>query len=188
LKRYGVVFAVIALALAAGCARRTAGPESRAATATASAPVDPTFEDTQHGFAVTILKDWTARKDEDPPNVLTLAGPHDAKLAIAVPKLPPHVPGIIPLPAVEKGYVDDVRKRLRNVQETESAAIKVAGCPARRFAISGGDSDAGARTLVVVAIVNGDRLYIVSGEGPAYQQQTVRAGVEAIRASWKWIK
>jgi hypothetical protein len=177
--RCGVVFAVM-LAVLGGC-KHTVKPKP------ATAPAGPTFVDPEHGFEVAVPKGWTQKKSVGPEDVLTLADDKGAELAIAVPKLPPHLPGIIPLPAVEKGYVDDVRKRLSDVTEPESGAIRVADAFARRFAITGTD-ETGPRKLLAVAIVKGDRLYIITGDGPADQYENVRKGVEATIASWSWIK
>ena len=119
--------------------------------------------------------------------MLTLEDGGGAELAIAVPHLPAHIPGIIPLPAVEKGYVDDVKKRLTDVKETESNATRVAGATARRFAITGDDSS-GERKLLVFAIVKGDHLYIVTGEAPADHFAPASSATQRAADSWKWTK
>src|SRR5262249_44516184 len=99
-----------------------------------------------------------------------------------------HIPGIIPLPVVQSGYVDDVRKRLKDVQVTQTQPIKVAGASARRFAISGTDADGKTKELLVIAIVKGDRLYIVTGEAPADSFDAAKDAVDQVGACWKWIK
>jgi hypothetical protein len=88
---------------------------------------------------------------------------------------------------VEKGYVDDVKKRLKDVKESESVATKVAGASARRFAISGSDA-AGQRKLLVFAIVKGDHLYIVTGEAPADHFDPASDATQRVADSWKWTK
>jgi hypothetical protein len=199
--RAGVLTAVLLIGVA-GCRHRTAAAAtsgaSTASTASTTSPATQTtvassrpsgtrFQDAAHGFATTCPDAWTRRDANGPEDVLSLAGPGGAELSIAVPKLPAHVPGIIPLPAVQDGYVDDVRKRLADVTVTESAATRVTGASARRFAITGRDQG-GPRKLLVIAIVKGDHLYIVTGEGPADRYDAVKQGVERVAQSWTWLK
>src|SRR4051794_32642570 len=102
---------VIAAVLLAGCltgcrgrhAAAHASPATQklpaAATRSPAAGQSELFQDPQHGFAVRYPANWTLR--QDPENVFTAdarandeTGP---ELSIAVPNLPPHVPGMIPL-------------------------------------------------------------------------------------------
>src|SRR5947208_1975194 len=80
----------------------------RAAT---SAPQGKTFQDAKNAFAVRYPSDWSTR--QTPENVLTIdARTGDAtgpEISVAVPKLGVHVPGLIPLPAVQSGYVSNLR-------------------------------------------------------------------------------
>ena len=188
------IFAMVMLA--AGCRERkaaaapaeTSGKGAVVATThetPSSAEADKSFEDAQHHFATVYPATWTTRKDD--ANVLC-ASNNSAELDIAVPKLPAHIPGIIPLPAVQNGYVDDVRKRLKNVKTTSGEPIRVAGATARKFGISGVDDSGKTKNLLVIAIVKGDHLYIVTGEAPADSFDAARDAVERVAASWKWIK
>lgn len=145
------------------------------------------FEDKQHGFSINVPEKWKSTNNKNSEDVLTLAGEKDVELTIAVPKLPPHIPGIIPLPGVESGYVDDVKKRMQDVKTTESNAVKVAGATARKFAIEG-KANGKQIKLLAIAIVKGDALYIVTGEGPADQFDAVKSAVEEVEKSWKWNK
>jgi hypothetical protein len=172
----------------AGCRHRAAAAATVTATqpSVAKAPANSrVFDDKDHGFSALVPADWKEKTDEQ--NVLTVDGPKGEEFDIAVPKLPPHIPGMLPLTAIESGYVDDVRKRLKDVEEGESTAVKVAGASARRFEITGKD-DAGERKLLVFAIAKGDHLYIITGEGPADRYDAVKSASENAAASWKWTK
>lgn len=147
------------------------------------------FDDKNHGFTLLHPTEWTRRKDDDPQNVLTIdrtAGKlQGAEIDVSVPKLPPHIPDLIPLMAVEKGYVKDVRKRLKNVNETDSQSVKIDGASARRFVLTGEDNN-GPRKLLVLAIVNGDHLYVVTLDSPADEFPTAQPAFDLIARTWKW--
>jgi len=188
--RFGVAALMVTLsaAMAGGCRHRAAAAATVTTTqqSAAQAPMNSrVFDDKDHGFSTSVPAEWKEQKDEQ--SVLAVAGPNGEELAIAVPKLPPHIPGMIPLGAVESGYVDDVRKRLKDVTEGESCDVKVAGANARRFEVTGKD-DHGERTLLVYAIAKGDHLYIITGESPADRYDTVKSATENAAATWKWTK
>ncbi len=185
---------VLATTAAGGCRHRAASPASpRAMKVSASMPATtPATTDAArvrkyegHGFTTEVPSDW--KEFTDPQSALALKGPSEMELDLAVPHLPPHVPGIIPLPAVQSGYVDDLKKRMTNVKLVESTAPSVAGAYARRFAIEGAENGA-AKKLLVYAIVKGDHLYIVTGEGPAEQFDKLVPVVNRVADSWKWNK
>src|SRR5205085_1603141 len=110
---------VFAAAMCAGCRHSIAESDTTrpAATTRAAAADDKTFDDDRDHFRLSYPSSWTARKV--PENVLTIDAvandPAGPEISFAVPHLGPHVPGMIPLPAVEKGYLDDLKKRLKNV-------------------------------------------------------------------------
>ncbi len=152
---------------------------------------DPVFEngrfvDAKHRFSVAYPKDWKAAKCDSAEDVLTLQKAQSkGEISIAVPSLPPHIPGMIPLGSVESGYVDDVKKRMKNVKEIETNAVRLDGIAARRFVITGQDKS-GKRKLVVLAMMKGDRLFVMTGEGPENEFAAVETGFEQVERSWKW--
>ena len=171
-----------------GCrhgARKPLGPT------TSSAAANRKFEDGAHGFALTIPDGWQRKPiedSEDSEDVLELSGPAAAELSVAVPKLPPHVPGFIPLGAVQNGYVQDVRRRMTDVTTSDEPAMKVAGVAARRFTVAGTDKSGAARKMQVLIFARGDTLFIVTGEGPAQQFEPLKSAVDRLAASWNWLK
>jgi hypothetical protein len=182
-------------AIAAGCqhespragAAAAAVPSTAPATSVANANI---FRDPIRGFSVLYPADWVLRNDPDPENVLTIdANAHDPNgpdLVIVVPKLPPHVPGIIPLPAVEHGYIEDLKKHMKNVTRLEDQRVKVAGALGRRFIVSG-ERASGLRKLVVLITVRGDRLYIMTGEAAPADYAAVRRAFDMAESSWSWL-
>jgi hypothetical protein len=176
---------MLLMAASAGCRHRAA--TTRPAPAPAAKFDIKTFADRDHGFSTSVPAKWAAK--QDPQNVLTLDGPNDAQLSIAVPKLPAHIPGFIPLPPVQSGYVDDLRKRLTDVKASPGENVPFTGGTARRFEASGVEAKAGAtRKLSVLLITRGDHLYIVTGEAPAAEFSKVRDIVDSVATSWTWMK
>jgi hypothetical protein len=170
----------LSVALTAGCRHRAAAP----GVAPAAARMDARrFE--SHGFSTMVPAKWSAK--QDPQNVLALIGAGGAELDIAVPKLPAHIPGFIPLAAVKSGYVDDLNKRLKDVTVSDERDLRIDGAAAHEFIADGAAPD-GPRKLAVLLITRGDRLYIVTGEAPAKEFSKVQNAVSAVAASWQWIK
>ena len=193
--RAAALLMLVASTIAAGgCRHRTASPASSSAM-TASSTMPSTTQAAVaagscrryecHSFSTDVPSDW--KEFKDPESVLALKGPSNVELDLAIPHLPPHVPGIIPLPAVQSGYVDDVKKRMTNVKLVESTSPSVAGAYARRFTIEGTDKGT-PKKLLVYAIVKGDHLYVVTGEGPADQFDKLVPVVNRVADSWKWTK
>jgi len=152
-----------------------------------AADSDDKFVDEKHGFSVKYTDPWKKRNNESKQDVLTLRRDEaKGEITIAVPHLPPHIPGLIPLQAVEKGYVDDVKKRMKNVSETESKPVKIAGASGRRFTVNG-ELDGQQRTIGVYVLLKGDTLYVMSSESPADVFEDVKTAFEQIARSWKWI-
>jgi len=149
---------------------------------------DGKFQDKTHKFAIEYPDGWTERKptgDEDV--VLLKCEGHKGEISVAVPKLPPHIPGLIPLQSVEKGYIDDVKKRMKDVKVTESKPVKIAGAFGRQFALRGVAPD-GKRAIAALALLKGDTLYIMSAESPSDEAEDTRQAFEQIARSWKWLE
>ena len=173
------VLALFGLAALVGCAPKTVQKSAPAG--------DGKFVDQAHKFSVEFPKPWKQKNNVGKEDVLTIG--RDGKkgeIAIAVPKLPFHIPGMIPLEGVEKGYIDNAKKRLKNVKVMESKPVKIAGVNARRFSLEG-DAAEGHRKLAVLAIVNGDTVYIVTGESGDAEFHDVLSAFEQVARSWKWM-
>jgi hypothetical protein len=181
------VLLIVAAIAASGCGHKAPKDPAPASSVSESAN-DGRFTDQKHKFAIAYTKPWTERKPTGPDDVVSLKRDDlKGEIAIAVPKLPAHIPGMIPLPSVEKGYIDDLKKRMKNVKETETQPVKIAGAFGRRFVIEG-DESGGKKKLAVLAIVRGDTLYIMTAECPESEFEDVRGAFEQVARSWKWIE
>ena len=172
--------------VAVGCRPRQDPPApSRAPLATA--PAVGTF--TGQGVRLNYPTQWTPVSSND--FVLRLvpadAARHAAAPAVSldVPKLPPHIPGFIPLGAVVNGYIDDMKKQHAGVHVEESTATKVAGANARRVRSTWQQA---GRTLSEDAVltVHGDRVYIFRANARAEEADAARTVLDGILDSVIW--
>ena len=173
--------AILVLVALVGCGPKAQPLEHR------EIPNDGKFLDQKNKFAVEYPEPWTERKPSAGEDVLLLKRKDfKGEISVAVPKLPPHIPGLIPLQSVEKGYIDDVKKRLKDVLVTESKPVKLSGAFGRQFALTGEGSH-GKHSITALALLKGDTLYIISAESPANEAEDTRAAFEQVARSWKWL-
>jgi hypothetical protein len=194
----GLFGSLLLLAAGVECARPggdVAGADGALGVGKTAKPGTHLYENRDANFRVAYPAVWTSRTD--PRNVLTV-GPAvssdgeqelTAELGIAVPKLPFHLPGIVPLGEVEKGYVEDLKKQYSGVKTAKSADVKFPDAAARRFVVTA-TSKAGPRTFDVLAVYRAstDKLYVVTSGAPTADAQTATAVMEQVVSSWQWIK
>ncbi|HLL87673.1 MAG TPA: hypothetical protein VK324_00055 [Tepidisphaeraceae bacterium] len=162
-----------------------------------TAPDVQTYENRDADVAIAYPGDWVTRSN--PRSVLSVgpkvASPADEpatpELNVAVPKLPFHIPGMIPLGEVERGYVDDVKKRHTDVRVVRSDAIPFDKANARRFVLSGRPNEGGPERLYDVLVVyrgSTDKLYVITSESPAPDAAVAHRVLDDVLASWRWLK
>jgi len=110
----------------------------------------------------------------------------DHWLTVDDPDLPPHIPGFIPLGAVEAGFVNDLRKRYKDLHETSSAACELDGASARRI-VANGTGKTGAVSVNAIVCVRGDSVYVIDAESDATGEKIVRQAFDQVFASFRWI-
>jgi hypothetical protein len=144
-----------------------------------------TTEFTGPGIQLSYPSGWSPVPSDE--LVLRLAPPSASKtvVSIDVPKLPPHIPGLIPLGAVVNGYVDDLKKQDPHVNVEQPVEIKVAGANARRV---GSTRTVDGSPLVEDAVltVHGDRVYIFRANSESSGQQDARNALDALIDSVQW--
>jgi hypothetical protein len=190
--------AVMALLVFGGptaCRASAVAPSTAPAT---SQPADALaavkFESAPYAFSVEYPGNWTPiNKGGDFVLALVPAATKgkDAgsplELDIEVPKLPPHIPGMIPIGSVADGYIDDLKKRYPETHVDERIAVTVAGGNARRVVSSMKDQNRPWRDMAVLAC-HSDRVYIFSADCSVEDYATTRAAFDSLVASMKWTK
>ena len=147
------------------------------------------FASKAHGIRLAYPADWKAAPSKD---YVLLLVPADAKndstgksISLDVPKLPPHMPGMIPLGLVVNGYMDDLKKPHPGIAVEKPAAASVAGANARRVR-STWKSEAQSRVEDAVLTVHGDRVYIFRADSEAAEAERMRQKLEGVLATVTW--
>ena len=126
---------------------------------------------------------WSRASSDEYVLKLVSPAPGDASISLDVPKLPPHVPGFIPLGLVVNGYIDDLKKQHAGVVVSDPASMKVAGANARRVTSTWIDAGGQSRAEHAVLTVHGDRVYIFRANDP--DEDALQAS-DKILSSVKW--
>src|SRR5688572_17346357 len=133
---------VVLVGLVVAC-RPGRTPEPREGETSLSPSTQPAgrateFASREHGIRLSYPADWEAVQYSDPEYILVLvpsaseAERNNPVVSLDVPKLPPHIPGLIPLGMVVNGYADDLKKQYPGVKVNPPVSTKVAGANARR--------------------------------------------------------
>ncbi len=191
--------ALAALALASGCGQKqvahapdqSAHAPSLPSTSapppqTAHAPTSRPFSGP--GVQLAYGGDWHATDTADYALVIVPEGAgksSDASVTVEIPKLPPHVPGLIPLGSVVNGYIDDIKKQHTDAQVEKPEAMKIAGVNARRV-VSTWKADGKAVSEDAVLAIHSDHVYIFRANADEANRDRAKAELDALLQSVQW--
>ncbi len=210
-----MAMALLALAILMSCAERKEAPAQPASPARALAETPSTqpatspsaatqsFQSAVGHFEIAYSSDWKVKggtssssgdyqgKKVNDTTVLTLL-PADAKngernIAVDLPELPVHIPGLIPLGLVVRGYTNDLRKQHPDLKIEESAPATVPARRAHRVRLTWKQNDRGFFDMAVL-VVHGNRILIFSADGDADGYDEIRKVFDSIITSIKWLK
>jgi hypothetical protein len=102
-----------------------------------------------------------------------------------MPDLPFHIPGLIPLSAVEQGFVADVKRRYNHAIVDPPADRLIDGQTARLIRARQ-DGVPGAVVLALLC-VHGDRVYVIDAETDIAGASAAQAAFDTVVDSWQWI-
>lgn len=179
------------LATIAGCqpkhARQSAEPVRQRKTTTTAPASSPTqSEFAGPGIRLTYpAAPWTPAPSKDYALLLTPKSPDGNSISLEVPKLPAHLPGFIPIPAVVNGYTDDLKKQHPGISIEKPVPIKVAGADGRRVR-SSWPADQPPRAEDAVLIVHGDRVYIFRANAAQAGNAESSHALDGILGSVQW--
>ncbi len=144
------------------------------------------FVAAKNGFALKYPAGWQAIKG---PEVLDIEQKSFAHrlLTVDVPFIPPHLPGMITLARIEKGFWDDLKKRMSNVQIISSGPQTMVESQARRLKATAMQGDVPMSIDAVVAMRK-EHVYILSSETDTPGAADGDAALEMILTSWKWTQ
>jgi hypothetical protein len=142
------------------------------------------------GLQLAYSSDWQPTASGDADYALMLVprenvNGSDVSLSVEIPKLPPHIPGMIPLGSVVKGYIDDVKKQHPGVHVEPPVATKLAGANARRVTSTWTDSGKGLSEEAVLT-VRSDRVYIFRANADEPNRQRAAHALDELLGSVQW--
>lgn len=126
---------------------------------------------------------WERVGSED--YVLVLKGNGGAEISLDVPKLPAHVPGLIPLGLVVNGYQDDLKKQVGVLDKRELPPP--GGVLGEKAKMVRSAWDGGAMQETAVIVVHDDHVYILRGRSDAEHERATRETMGQMVGSWRWV-
>jgi hypothetical protein len=147
-----------------------------------------TFDRPDLGVKLDWPAGWAKRSSDD--FVLLLArdgGDAPSTLSLDVPDLPPHIPGMIPVPSVRGGYLDDLRKAVGAIKTTDLPPTPLPASSEKCVRSTWSDAQ-GEWQETALLIVHADRVYILRGRSKTADEQATRAAFDAVAKSLQWTK
>jgi hypothetical protein len=167
---------------------RDRGDENPAESPAGAAPTTRPFDGP--GIQLAYGGGWKTASDPNYVLVLvpdgTTSNASDVSVSVEVPKLPPHIPGLIPLGSVVNGYVDDMKKQHVDVQVEPPVATKVAGANARRVASTWKTTDGKSLSEDAVLTVKGDRVFIFRANADESNRERASTALDGLIESVRW--
>jgi hypothetical protein len=116
------------------------------------------------------------------------SGASGPMISLDIPDLPPHVPGLIPLGLVTRGYTDDLRKlRGESFRIVSDQRREVGGVTGQQIHSTWRNDQAIHHETALLAVHN-DRVYILRATADAEHQTETLAAYEAVLDSIAWLR
>jgi hypothetical protein len=177
--------AIVALSFCPGCATRRGAP----APTTNAALSGHVFDRPELGVRLAWPAGWAKRPSPDFVLLLTPDnGRNDASISLDVPKLPPHIPGLIPIGSVRGGYLDDLRDAVGPLETINLAPPAIPDAAERLVRSSWTDARGVPHQETALLLVHDDSVYILRGRSPIADEPTTRTAFNEIVRSLEWVK
>jgi hypothetical protein len=148
-------------------------------------PETTEFASEVHGIRLAYPRSWSPTASDE--YVLKLVSPCPGEsISLDIPKLPPHVPGLIPIGMVVNGYLDDLKKKNSGVAVSPTESMKVSGANARRVRTMWKDAEGSAQSEDAVLVVNRDRVYIFRANAAGSEDRNASSTLDGILTSVQW--
>jgi hypothetical protein len=108
------------------------------------------------------------------------------RLVIDTPDLPPHIPFLIPLGLVADGFVDDVKKRYKDVSVSPLVDRLLDGLSAKEVDATGRDVN-GIVVVRALLCVKGDQVFVIDTKTDAAGAAAAGRVFDAVVDSLQWI-
>jgi hypothetical protein len=189
MNRYRLPLLLVPL-LSLGCHTETPLPQSPATEPMIAMPAGQSrFEDKATGISFEYPAGWAETSKDSVQFKFASRTPADPaiELVLDIPKLPWHIPGMIPIDSVRDGYVDDVKKRMPDAQVNNLMDPSIPDARQHRVMLTGQIDN---RPVVndAVTIVHGDHVFILSVEVDPAIYPRAKAVLDHAVATLNWSK
>jgi hypothetical protein len=154
----------------------------------ATGPATVEYKNDKEGVRLRYPSDWSPKADKD--YVLKLVQEkHDGERIITfdVPDIPLHLPGMITLGRVEKGYVDDLKKDHPGLKVEEAMDQAIAGGKGRLVRSTWVEKKV-PKTDLGLLMMRGEHVYILAAQSPTADLDPVKAAFDVVAKSLQWTK
>lgn len=181
----GALIAVVAIVLVSSCAKHQSPVRPSPATTRATR----LFDRADLGIRLTCPAGWVSHPSQDFVLLLAPAGvkPEQTWISLDVPKLPPHIPGLIPIGSVRNGYLDDLRKSVGQLETKDLLPPGVPNAAQRLVRSTATDANGVMIQETALLMVHGDGVYILRGRSAVDDEPGTRAAFDEIVKSMEWI-
>jgi hypothetical protein len=111
-----------------------------------------------------------------------------SEMGIDIPSMPSiaaHFPGMITLDRVQNGYVDDLKKRMDQVQVARTDDQMLDGVKGRRVKITAQENHE-SKLIDVIFAIKGSQVYIISTDCVVDGIKTSSHAMNTVINNWKW--
>jgi hypothetical protein len=151
-------------------------------------PATVEYHNDKQGVRLRYPSDWSPKADKD--YVLKLVpDKHDdgRMITFDVPDLPPHLPGMITLGRMEKGYVDDLKKDHPGLKVEEATDESIPGGKGRLVRSTWVEKKE-PKTDLGLLMMRGEHVYILAAQSPTAALDPVKAAFDVVAKSLQWAK
>jgi len=160
--------------------QRDAGPTSEPASLTWAS---------SKGIKIKYLPDWQPRKNPDFELMLIPVGATTdrRRITIDVPDLPPHLPFMIQMSRVERGYIEDLKKEHPDLKVNDAADAHVPESKARLIRSIWHRENQKFNDMALL-VIHDSSVYILDAQTDETNLPPTRAAFDFIRSSIAWTK
>lgn len=173
-----------------GDAPKPANPKPPAKTppAPTTGPATVEYRNEKEGVRLQYPSDWSPKADKDYVLKLVSAKHDDGRMiTFDVPNLPPHLPGMITLGRIEKGYLDDLKKDHPGLKVEETSDETIPGGKGRLVRTTWIEKKE-SRTDLGLLMMRGEHVYILAAQSETAEFDPVKAAFEVVARSLQWTK
>jgi hypothetical protein len=142
-------------------------------------------------FTLRYPSEWSSKPTKEYTLLLERQPTADgARVTVDVPYIPPHLPGMVTMNRVVNGYLDDLKRRLNELEIVERHDDRLCANAARRLVVTGRER-AGARrgeqrTIVALIAIRNEQVYILQADATPDLLGNASDALTSIAQSWDW--